>query len=276
MVAMMKRPPLRFSIFTIAVAGSFAMLAWTTQLRAALHAGLISLCVFAFLPFVIVAAILGVMFAVGLVLGFATGGDVDASDLAGFAESLVYAPRGARVYYRFLARHSRSIWLAVPAGLLAGTLITWGLLAVFVVPHELRTTAILLQARSDIDRHYAQTKQYPAPLGDAFLATPDGQPLVDDFDHKLRYEIQGVWLAKSYRLVSYGADGVPSEDDLCVQGQTKLQRALDTSAALVSLTNAVVAFKTGVRVRDQLSAYRALQCENGYVAPRAQTNEETE
>jgi hypothetical protein len=266
---MMHRPALRLSIFTIAVAAAFIALAWMTQLRAALHAGFISLCVFAFLPFVVVAAILGLMFAVGLVLGLATGGDVHASDLAGYAESLVYAPRGARAYYRLLARHSRSVWLAVPAGLLAGTLITWGLLAVFVVPHELRTTAILLQARSDIDRHYAETKQYPAPLGDAFFATSDGRPLLDDFDHKLRYEAHGVWLAKSYRLVSYGADGVPSEDDLCVQGQTKLQRVLDTSAALVSLTNAVVAFKTGVPVRDRLLAYRALQCEYGYVAPQA-------
>lgn len=114
--------PLRFVALTLAVACVLAAVAWLTGLRAVFHGGLIVLCVFAFFPVVVIACILGATVIVGLVLGIVTAGDggVHASDLAGYSETLLYAKRGTRAYYSFLARNARSVWLGIPAGVLLG------------------------------------------------------------------------------------------------------------------------------------------------------------
>jgi hypothetical protein len=256
-------PARRVAVLTVVVAAAVVALAWFTPLRVVLHTGLLAMCIFAFLPFVIVATLLAALFLAGIVIGIATEGGAHGSDLAGFAEALRYAPRGTRAYYSFLARQRHSSWVAAPAGLLLGTLIVWGLLAVFVVPHELRTTELLLRLQTEVEQHYVAHKDYPQPVGDERYPNAHGQPALDDFARPLHYEVHGKWRAKSYRITSLGADGEASSDDLCVQGQTKLQRALDTTAAFASFSEALLHFKTGAPVRDRLTTLRAVQCQHG-------------
>jgi hypothetical protein len=249
------RSPLpRFAFLTVAVAGAWTALAWATGLRAVFHGGLVALSVFAFLPFVVITCILGALLGVGLILGLITAADggVHASDLAGYSESLVHAPRAIRAYYVFLGRNARSVWLGMPAGILLGTLLVWLLLALLVVPRELRTTAVLLRARADVEQFHERHRSFPATL----------EPILDGFGRPVQYEVQGKWLAQSYRIVSRGFDGIPSDDDLCVQGQTKLRQLLDISATLVSLGQAVMSFKTGVPMQQRLSALKAVQCKH--------------
>jgi len=38
----------------------------------------------------------------------------------------------------------------------------------------------------------------------------------------LEYRVSGKWKLASYTLTSYGFDGKPGSDDLCVSGSTKL------------------------------------------------------
>lgn len=251
----------RIALLTLLVATSFVAVAWTTELRAVLHSGLLALCIFAFLPFVVIATILGLMCVVGLILGFAGADGAHASDVAGFAEALLYAPRGTVGYYRFLARHSRSVWVGLPVGLVLGALVVWLLLAVLVIPRELRTAQLLEQLGVDAEQHYRVSKNYPTPVGDHHYPSSMNAAVLDDFGRPLHYEVQGKWLAKSYRITSYGADGRRSSDDLCVQGQNKAQKALNVSTALASLGETVLYFKTGVSLPDRLGALRALECE---------------
>lgn len=262
----------QLTVITLVVAAAFVVAAATTELRGALHGGLLALCVFALFPFVIIAAIVALILGLTLLFGVLNfdGGGAHVSDVAGFAETLQYAPRGIRAYYGFLARHRRSVWLGVPAGLLLGTLIVWGLLATFVVPLELRTTELLLELQSEIEAHYARAHDYPSPLEGSHIAGPDGAPARDGFGRLLQYEVRGKWPAKSYQLASYGSDGVASADDFCVNGATKLQKMLDTSAALMDLVERVRSFKTGAPLRDRLGAVRAIRCAHGALEGAAQ------
>jgi|GEM_PF-6642388 len=262
-------PARRVALFTLAVAMGFVAAAWTTELRGVLHGGLITLCVFAFLPFVAIATVLCLMCVVGIILGFAGADGAHASDLAGFAEALLYAPRGIRGYYRFLARHRRSVWIGLPAGLLFGALVVWLLLALLVIPRELRTAQLLEQLRVEAEQAYKSTRNYPKSVDVNYYPSSMNAPVLDDFGQPLHYEVQSKWLAKSYRITSYGADGRPSSDDLCVQGENRVQKAIEVSAALASLGETILYFETGIPLRDRLGALRSLQCQHGELKPGA-------
>jgi hypothetical protein len=121
----------------------------------------------------------------------------------------------------------------------------------------------------EAEQTYKVSRNYPTPIGDHHYPSSSAAPVLDDFGRPLHYEVQGKWLAKSYRIASYGADGLPSGDDLCVQGENRVQKALEVSAALASLGETILYFKTGIPLRDRLSALSALQCQYGYLAPNA-------
>lgn len=253
---------LRVTLIAIAVAALLVGVAWTTEIRAALHGGLIALCVFAFLPFVVIASIVGLVVVVALLAGLA-GGD-GAADAAHLAEGFRYSAWGVRKYYGFLARHRGSSWIGVPIGMLLGTLVVWALLAVFVLPKELRTTELLLGLKGEIEKQYAASKSYPPPQSGNTILGSSQEVVRDAFDRALHYEVRGRWRLASYRLTSYGSDGVPSSDDLCIEGQTKLQDLLDTSAALIGFAE-LARFRGGTPISDRLDTLRAVQCERAAI-----------
>lgn len=256
----------RLAAVMLAVAALVVTIAWTTELRAVLHGGLLALCVFAFLPFVVIATLIALILVLSLVLGL-LGGAAHAADLAGFGEGLLHGKRGIESYYGFLLRHRGSAWLGVPAGLLLGILMVWGLLGWLVVPHELRTTETLLGLKTQIDSYYTEQADYPTPSQEGRFVGPDGNEVRDDFGRPLHYEVQGKWRMKSYRLASHGVDGVPSDDDLCVEGRTKLQSVLETSTALLNLADAARRFKSGAPLNERLKVLNSARCERQPLQP---------
>jgi hypothetical protein len=57
-----------------------------------LHGGLLALCVFAFLPFLVIVTILGLMCIVGIILGVAGADGAHALEACRFSAALLYAP----------------------------------------------------------------------------------------------------------------------------------------------------------------------------------------
>jgi hypothetical protein len=54
--------------------------------------------------------------------------------------------------------------------------------------------------------------------------------------------------------MSYGADGVQSDDDLSAERRTKRQSVLETSAALLNLADAARRFRSGAPLNERLKA----------------------
>ncbi|MBN1611662.1 MAG: hypothetical protein JW940_33815 [Polyangiaceae bacterium] len=198
---------------------------------------MITVCVFALLPFLVIAGLLALvtlsLFAIAL-LGALVDADLDTDIDVGM--DLTWA---VRPYYRWLARHRGSPLLGVPVGLLLGGFLLWAALAVFVLAREARTTERLLQAQAVVENAYREAKRYPPPDGRGHFPVPDAvassfanalgaqHRLLDAFGRPVRYEVKGRWKLASYRLRSLGFDGVRSDDDLCVSGQTRLQAMAD-------------------------------------------------
>ncbi|MDB4975001.1 MAG: hypothetical protein JWN48_3342 [Myxococcaceae bacterium] len=252
---------------TLGVATLVGLVGWTTDLRDVMHGALLAVCVVAFLPFVIIAAGLGVLLAALLILALVgvIGGEApDVSGMYGAAEGLGAAPRGIRTYYALLARHGRSRWMGIPAGMLLGALVLWAGLAISVLPREAKTSERLLVAQSFIERSYEESKHYPSATTSGQLPAivdENGATLepIDAFGRPLLYETRGRWKWQSYRVSSLGYDGVRSADDLCVGGQTKLQELVDRAALLKGLS-AALRF-TESSWQDRLQRIHSLQCE---------------
>jgi hypothetical protein len=204
---------------------------WWFDLRALLHAALLGLLLFLFLPFVIIAAGLLVALLTGLLIGLAHG---EAAP-SGVAEALVagggwLVPR----YYRFLARRRHPAALGVAVGLLLGMLGVWLLLALTILPAEARTAAVLAEAREAL----ARLPRLPAADGAGHLSwqalgISRAGVIEDGFGRPVRYSVVGRWKLAWYRLVSDGADGRPGRDDLCVVGGTSIAERIDRALVRV-------------------------------------------
>lgn len=250
----------RFALVTVVVAAVFVACAWFTQLRLFLHAGLLALVVVAFFPFVVIAALVAFALVLSLATAFVDGPP------PGLDLELLQAPGWVRAYYRFVHRFRFSAWVGVPAGAMLGCLVVWGLLAAVVIPREAATGRLLLRVQKDIEGHYREVGDYPVPSESSHLQLGGQAAVADSFGRPLRYEVRGRWKAKSYQLVSYGADGVPSSDDLCVEGKTRLQKAIEVSASLVNLFRFAEDVAHKQPLRAEVEVIRALRCEHGPLA----------
>jgi len=203
-------------------------LAWGTGIRGAFHAILLGLAAAALLPFLLVVAALAFFAAAGLVAGLLAQEDLGAAAAAeGVARGGGHV---ARAYYGFIWRQRRHplAW-GLGTGLVLGIVSVWVAIASFVLPLEAQTLNVLLLAQARIEA----LKAHPEPAADGLLhpglwgGTGGADPVLDGFGRPIRYARAGAWIATSYTLRSFGFDGVSSDDDLCVGGQTALGKALE-------------------------------------------------
>lgn len=259
----------RFLITVAVVALAVVLAGWLTDLRQVMHGALLSVAIVAFLPLLIVGAGLLAVLAVGLVVGvlaaLGDGGDGVIEGAAGVGEVIVegggwLTPR----YYRFLGRQRHPMLWGTVAGALLGGLLLWGLLAVLVVPDEASTARRLTEAKARLEARYAADGAWPRPDGQGQLVLdvgngPAPDVLRDGFGRPLHYEVSGRWKLASWRLRSHGYDGVPSGDDLCISGASKLAKWVARAGELVNLFERIRAGEGSTR--DRLAGIRALRCD---------------
>lgn len=197
-----------------------------------MHASLIAVATFAFLPFTIIAAGLvfaGILMILTLIAAIVAGG----GDIGGGEVAEPFANAGVRSippYYRWLARQRHPVFWGIPVGVLFGGLLLWGFVATIVVPGEARTVETLAEVQAEIEQIYDAEKRYPQPtagnhLTHAALNRPDLPGIVTDgFNRPIEYKVDGRWRIASYRLRSLGYDGAHGTDDLCMFGSTRLAR----------------------------------------------------
>jgi hypothetical protein len=247
-----------------AAAAAVLSVGWFTGFRQLAQVAMISVAVFAFLPFVIVAT--GLLLAATLFflsilasLDGTSGGDGGAGDVA--EASFRVGFRTAPGYYRWLASRRHPIFWGVPLGVLLGGLSLWALLAALVLPGEARTAEAIADARAAIDAHYKSAGRYPRPTAGghvtwAALGLPHrGDTVTDGFGRPLEYRVEGAWKVASYRLRSPGYDGRQGGgDDFCTSGTTPLGKLL----------SAVTVRRDGRRwtVTERLGAIRELRCKD--------------
>jgi hypothetical protein len=220
----------RFICMAFAIALVVAAVGWFTDLRQIGHAALLTCAAFAFLPFVIIVTgfALIVLALIVSLLAAIFGGD---SVSTGGGEDLVEMGADAIPgYYRFLLRQRHPFFWGIPMGILIGGLGLWGFISIFILPGELRTAAILIDAQARIEQQFEQRGTFPAPteaghislraLGDE--KAPEDAVLLDGFGHPVVYKKWGLWKVATWSLRSSGYDGKPGRDDLCRHGGTKL------------------------------------------------------
>jgi hypothetical protein len=123
-----------------------------------------------------------------------------------------------------LGEEPRLHWWGFEAGTalgIAGWLV-W--LAAVVLPPEVDTLNALLSAEARLDARAASTRDRLASANGLLLVSDvaaSEAPALDAFGHAIRYERSAFSTGPAYTLRSLGADGVRSQDDLCVQGHTQ-------------------------------------------------------
>lgn len=208
--------------------------------------------------------ILAVVF--GLVAGEGIGdvglGDVNEGVVRGGAKL-------ASIYYRFLGRIRHPVVWGVIAGAIAGTAAVWGILALYVMPKERRTLETLLQVQEALEDRYNRTGSYPPRTNDETMPTTllgesnrqGVEVILDGFGRPVHYHLDGAWKIASYTVSSFGFDGRPSEDDLCVTGGTRtgvwLQHA---SASVRALMGGTSGEKPHFDLRSQVAAIESSRC----------------
>ena len=256
-----------FAATAVAVALAIVVGGWLTSAREFMYGAFLAAAVFAFLPFLVVGALVVVLLVTGVVVAAAGGAtpDVDLAGIDGASASGGPGSADGHVlddlpllgsYYRFLASRRHPVFWAIPAGVLLGGLLLLALVGSLVAPGEARTAEVLAAAQEHVEEHFAEHHRYLEAESDGHIVLPDGDgALLDGFGNPVRYEVTGRWPATSYRLTSNGYDGEPGRDDLCVSGGTGLARAL---GALSRLRGPGAASPSTV---DFLSAARELRCE---------------
>jgi hypothetical protein len=231
-----------FLIALLLTAAAVVILGWTTGIRAAMHATFLVLAVAAFLPFLIILALLLALVIVSAIVTFPALGHGDVGGFDGAGEAIISGGNRFLVgpYYRFLARRRHPVFWGVAGGVLLGALLLLAVIGILIIPGEARTARILLEAQRKIENRNG----FPRSLAEC------GAPAIDGFGRPLEYQVAGKWILESYRLSSLGFDGKPGTDDLCVSGSTRTIKLANAVKELVS-----------ERARDRLAAISALQCD---------------
>jgi hypothetical protein len=241
-------------------ASAVVMVGWFTPFRDVARAAVISVAVFALLPFAVFAGAMFLVVAAMFLsvlggLGFFGGMLVHAGGEAAGEASLKMAPK----YYRWLASRRHPVFWGVPLGLLLGGLTLSWMLALVDVPKEGNTAQSLAEVQDEIERAYRDTGRYPKATEDgrltwAALGKPNkGMFVLDGFARPVEYRVAGAWKVAAYRVRSYGYDGRPGgNDDLCVSGGT----------ALGTLASRVKADKEAVKwsVKAKLARIGEMRC----------------
>jgi hypothetical protein len=243
------------------VAATVLMLALTTDLRAVMHGSLLVVSVAAFLPFILLGALLLLLLLGLLLMGvFALLGDADlpvdldlevAQDGTSEPADGAMPVIGVRAYYRFLGRRRHPVFWGIPTGLLLGALSCWAVLGITVLPREVATAQRLTEVFETLEAHDA----IPKPTEDDQLVL-DGQVVLDGFDRPLRYQTRGAWKLRVWRARSAGADGrFETADDLCISGRTALV------GHLAEIAETLAARRFGERaVAERLEGVLAMRC----------------
>ena len=85
--------------------------------------------------------------------------------------------------------------------------------------------------------------------------------ILDGFGRPVHYHLDGAWKLASYTLFSFGFDGRPSDDDLCVTGGTRAGVWLHhASASVRALLGKTSGEKPHVDLRSQVAAIEASRC----------------
>jgi hypothetical protein len=231
----------------------------------------------AFLPFVILAVgvfllsmvpiflAVAVLMTVGGAEGTALPLEAMESGVEAVVEGTALVPR----YYRLLARQRHPIFWGIPLGVLIGGVLLWALIGYIMIPGESRTVQILAETKQQVERVYGETKQFPRPdrtghLPTLALVVPGAPPtppdvVMDGFGRPLVYAVSGQGPFAAYTMTSWGFDGRPGRDDLCVSGAARLRQWAGAAASLLlALTNQQDSYRQGLVTR--LQAVRAFHC----------------
>jgi hypothetical protein len=227
-----RRQAIRFFLAAVITALIVLIVGWFTDVRQLLHWVLLTLAITAFLPFVIIGGGL----AVGLILALAGAVlGADASVGAAIGEgattvgSLLFHP-----YYRFLGRRRHPVFWGVPVGMLLGCLLLGGVIALVIVPAETRTVQILAETQQQIERVHKKSGRFPTPDAEGRLTSKalglqapgagNDDFILDGFGRPLHLRVKGKGILASYTLISWGYDGKPGRDDLCISRSSDVSK----------------------------------------------------
>jgi hypothetical protein len=135
-------------------------------LRELARGAVVSVAVFALLPFAVIAA--GIALAlfflmISLILALLSDGGADYVGGAGEDMIIESGVRMIPGYYRWLASRRHPVFWGVPLGVALGGLALSGLLATAVIPQEGNTVQSLAEAQAEIERFYLEKGATPGP-----------------------------------------------------------------------------------------------------------------
>jgi hypothetical protein len=223
-----RRAAIRFFLAAVITALIVLIAGWFTDVRQLLHWLLLTLAVTAFLPFVIIGGGL----AAGLILALAAailGADASAGADIGEGATIV-GVHILRPYYRFLARRRHPVFWGATAGLLLGCLLLGGVIALVIVPAETRTVQILAETQQQIEKFHKKTGRFPTPDAEGRLTSKALEAaraddfILDGFGRPLHFRLRGKGILASYTLISWGYDGKPGTDDLCISRSSDVSK----------------------------------------------------
>jgi MFS family permease len=222
----------RFVLAAIITALIVLAVGWLTDVRQLLHWVLLMLAVTAFLPFVIIGGGL----AIGLVLALTAAifaGDASVGAVVGEGTTtfgaFIFHP-----YYRFLARRRHPVFWGMPMGLLLGCLLLGGVIALVIIPAETRTVQILAATQQQVERFHKKTGRFPTVDAEGRLTSKElgldargvgnDDFILDGFGRPLHFQVKGKGILASYTLISWGYDGKPGRDDLCISRASEVSK----------------------------------------------------
>ena len=249
-----------------AVVTSVAVLAggWMTNARHVLHALLYGVGTVAFLPFLIVVGAIAFALFLGILVGL-TGGDVGVVEQNLAGDAAEGGIRLIRPYYRFLGRQRHPWLLGSIVGLLLGGFGLWLLIAVLIAPKEAETATLMARIQSDLEASYSPDHGFVTDVDGKLMqsaldSSAARSAIADSFGRDFVYHSEHSGGTSTYRLRSLGYDGVPSDDDLCVSGETSRARRLIHRVGSAAAT--LVETVTGETPSwgDQLARVRDIRC----------------
>lgn len=256
----------RFVLPLMLTAAAVVVIGWYTDFRDTMHYSLISILIAAFLPFVMICAVIATGIIIAVIAAIVGG----CSDGSSIVEVVFLLSRTIVPYYRFLASRRHPTFWAIPFGCVAGGLLLWGLIALVILPGEARTSRIILQTQRALQEVYDQEHDFPRPDENGHLLRSDigapqgaGEPkqVTDGFGRPLIYEHRGKWKFQSYQLRSLGFDGEPGRDDFCSSGGTKVTELAGRAADIFKFVTLEINGKE-LGIAERLDAVRTLHCKD--------------
>lgn len=253
----------------LATAGLAIAVGWLTDLRMIAHGSLLTVVAVAFLPLVIVAigiAIALILVAISAVAALLGGSGADAGGAEIGAEIAVQGVAMAPGYYRWLSRVRHPMFWGALAGLIAGGLGLWTILATLVMPREMGTSEALLDLQSRIETQFKSSSRYPAPTDTGHITYESlgdnsrSGAVLDGFGRPFMYEKFGHWKVATYAIRSFGYDGTRGgKDDMCVHGGTKLGKFAHFLRDSTSRENGKLTIK--ISISTKAHAVKELRCD---------------